>query len=518
MTGSRASSDETGWGARWLTHAVLWSRDHRRGLLVVVFLSIATAFVLDLLVPGYAIAGFYLVPLLIAAFALRGRVLIALIGSLCLALTVLAVVLQDRADAQNILLIGFGALAGLGIIALGHLFNRFASLYRTESATTARLQSLTTQLQRLQEMSVLDTDRPLTELLDYITQQAMQLLEGDACVLFRYDADRDLLSPQATTGIAPDVVSAMPVPPGREPAGEVVKERRPAAITDLRLAEDADVVPDASGDWIRGHGACIAVPLEAAADFYGVLAICYRQPRPFSEEEVRLAQSFGANAALAIENGRLREQLERGAAEAERSRLARDLHDSVTQALFTASIQAETLHSRWRPDSEEARRSLEDVHRLTRGALAEMRSLLLEMRPGALGQTPLPDLLRHLVDSAAARSDTAVSRSLGDLPSLPPDVTVALYRIAQEAMNNVVHHSRATRAWLTVEQRDGVVELVVGDDGRGFEDSAPPGPEHMGLQIMRERAAAIGAALEVGSAEGRGTVVTARWSGEGAEA
>ena len=109
-----------------------------------------------------------------------------------------------------------------------------------------------------------------------------------------------------------------------------------------------------------------------------------------------------------------------------------------------------------------------------------------------------------------------MSRSLCNLPSLPPDVTVALYRLAQEAMNNVVHHSRATRAWLTLEEHDGLVEMVVGDDGRGFYP-APPGPEHLGLQIMRERAAAIGAVLEIGSEEGRGTVVTARWSGEGAE-
>jgi signal transduction histidine kinase len=323
------------------------------------------------------------------------------------------------------------------------------------------------------------------------------------------------LAAEATAGVARDAVSAMPPSAGKDPAGEVVRERRPVATTDLRLSGDGGGdTTDAPADWIGDYGACIAVPLEAGADFYGVLATYYRRPRPFSDEVVRLAQSFGANAALAIENGRLREQLERGAAEAERSRLARDLHDSVTQALFTASIQAEALHNRWRPESEEAQQSLEDVQRLTRGALAEMRALLLEMRPGALAQTPLSDLLRHLVDSAAARSDVSVRCSVCPLPSLPPDVTVALYRIAQEAMNNVVHHSRATCAWIVLEQRDGRVELVVGDDGRGF-DSALPGPQHLGLQIMGERAAAIGATLDVSSAAGRGTVVTACWSSGG---
>jgi signal transduction histidine kinase len=512
MTGSGSNSHETGRTALQLARGVFWLRLHRNRLLVLVLLSIATAFVLDLLVPGYAIAGFYLVPLLLAAFAIREWFLAAFVGLLCLALTIFTLVLQERASGQNILLVGFGALAGVGIISLGYLFSRYDALYESERATIVRLQSLSMQLQRLQEVSVLDTDRPIGELLDFIVLQAQQLLEGDACVLFRYDSVRDVLSPEAAVGVAPEVVSAMPLPAGKDPAGQVVRERRPVATTDLRLSGDAREAT-ASIDWIRDYGACIAVPLEAAADLYGVLAIYYREPRPFGDEELRFAQSFGANAALAIENGRLREQLGREAATAERSRLARDLHDSVTQELFTASMQAETLHKRWRPESEEAQRSLDDVQHLTRGALAEMRALLLEMRPGALARTPLHDLLRHLVDSAAARSDIAVTSSVEALPILPPDVTIALYRIAQEAMNNVVRHSLAVSAWLALERRDGVVTLVVGDDGRGF-DWPSPRPGHLGLQIMEERAEAIDATLDISSASGSGTVITVRWCGE----
>ena len=360
---------------------------------------------------------------------------------------------------------------------------------------------------------MLDSDRPLSELLDHIVSQAQQLLESDAGVLFRHDAGRDLLSPEAAVGVSRDAVAAMSLPIGKDPAGQAAREHRPVATTDLRLSgnDGDDDLTNRPSDWIRDYGACVAVPLAVAADLFGVLAVYYRAPRPFSGEDVRLAQAFGDQAALAIENARLREQMERSAVAAERSRLARDLHDSVTQALFAASMQAEALRCKWRPSSAEAQRGLEDVERLTRGALAEMRTLLLEMRPAALAQTPLHDLLQHLVNATEVRTKIPVKRSIGELPATPPDVTVALYRIAQEALNNVVRHSKASRAWVALACCDGLVTLVVGDDGSGI--VAPePGPEQLGLRIMRERAEAVGAALDVVSASRRGTVVTARWS------
>ena len=99
---------------------------------------------------------------------------------------------------------------------------------------------------------------------------------------------------------------------------------------------------------------------------------------------MRLAASFGGQVALAIENARLRDEIGQAAAATERSRLARDLHDSVTQSLFAASLKAEAIRRRWRPTTDEARENVEDVERLARGALAEMRTLLMEMRPDAL--------------------------------------------------------------------------------------------------------------------------------------
>ncbi len=496
-----------------LVQRVVWLRRHRNRVLGLTFLSIAAAFLLDLLIPGYAIAGFYLIPLMLVAFALRERLIIAVVGILCLSLAIFAMVLQGRANGQNILLVGFGTLAGLGLIALGYLFNRFDQLYETERSTTAKLQSLTAQLQRLQEVSVLNSDRPLSDLLDHIVLQARQLLGSDAGVLFRHDAGRDLLRPEAAVGVSCDAAEAMSLPIGKDPAGKAARERRPVATTDLRVSwnDGDDHLAAPPIDWIRDYGACMAVPLMVGQDLFGVIALYYREPRPFSDEDVSLAQSFGDQAALAIENSRLREQVERSAVAAERLRLARDLHDSVTQSLFAASLQAEALRRRWRPASGEARRSLDDVQRLTRGALAEMRTLLLEMRPAALAQSSLDDLLRHLVDATEARTRIPVKLSVADSPAMPPDVTIALYRIAQEAMNNVVRHSKARHAWVTLGSSDGLVKLVVGDDGRGF-DSSHVGPEQFGLRIMRERAEAVAATLSVASESHHGTVVTIEWS------
>ncbi len=171
------------------------------------------------------------------------------------------------------------------------------------------------------------------------------------------------------------------------------------AVPDLRPVDDDEprchVLPP------RRWGVSGRAPV-VRDEVYGVIALIYREPRLFDDEDVGLARSFGDQAALAIENTRLREQVERSAVAAERSRLARDLHDSVTQSLFAASLKAEALQRRSDPPSPENGESLEDLRRLTRAALAEMRTLLLEMRPDALAESWLGDLLQHLVDATEA--------------------------------------------------------------------------------------------------------------------
>jgi signal transduction histidine kinase len=212
---------------------------------------------------------------------------------------------------------------------------------------------------------------------------------------------------------------------------------------------------------------------------------------------------------LQVEEELRRSEMEK-AVTAERSRLARELHDAVTQTLFSASLIAEVLPRLWAKDPERGQQQLEEVRLLTRGALAEMRSLLLELRPEALAQTKMDNLLRQLGRAMTGRTGVPVAVHADVQCLLPAEVQIALYRIAQEALSNAAKHAEAGGVEVRFRCEAGHAELSIHDDGRGFDvDSVPPG--HFGLGIMQERAASIGTVLEVDSEPGGGTEVRVIW-------
>src|SRR5207253_10184810 len=178
----------------------------------------------------------------------------------------------------------------------------------------------------------------------------------------------------------------------------------------------------------------MGVPLIARDRVVGVLAILHRDPDHFTVEHAELALAFATQAAIAIENARLYEAAQGRAALEERQRLARDLHDAVTQTLFSASLIAEVLPRIWSRNPDQGRQQLEELRRLTRGALAEMRTLLLELRPAALVETPFGHLLNQLAESISGRTTVRIEvHAEPDERTLPPEVQIGLYRIAQES-------------------------------------------------------------------------------------
>jgi PAS domain S-box-containing protein len=200
----------------------------------------------------------------------------------------------------------------------------------------------------------------------------------------------------------------------------------------------------------------------------------------------------------------------RQTAEAERQRLAHDLHDAVSQTLWTASLIADVLPAVWDQDREKGEQNLKQLRQLTQGALAEMRMLLLELRPAALKETGLHELLEHLAEAAVSRKEIDIAVS-ADTVSLPTDVKIALYRITQEALNNILRHSRASKATIDLTVTETGLALRIADNGRGFNPNLAS-PERMGLNIMRERAVRIQAKLTIDSIINGGTTIIVRWS------
>ncbi len=256
--------------------------------------------------------------------------------------------------------------------------------------------------------------------------------------------------------------------------------------------------------------AYVYLPVLLDEQVLAVLGACFHAPRAFDADDLRLMRALSRRASSALENARLYARAEETATLEERQRLARELHDAVTQTLFASSLIAEVLPRVWERSPEQGRARLAELQELTRGALAEMRTLLLELRPSALMEADLGDLMRQLAAATSGRSRIPVRFEMEGSPAPVPEVKAALYRVAQEALNNMVKHSGATQAVIRLEGDGERVHLCVSDDGHGFDPASVPA-NHLGLGIMAERAQAIGASYDITSAPGQGTRVCVEW-------
>jgi PAS domain S-box-containing protein len=236
--------------------------------------------------------------------------------------------------------------------------------------------------------------------------------------------------------------------------------------------------------------------------------------RVSSQPIVERGQVTGVQGVLTdiTERKRVEGQLEEAATDAERQRLAAELHDSVTQGIYSAALIAETLPLIWEEDPEEGRRGLRQLERLTRGALAEMRTMLLELRPAALADQELPHLLRQLADGMMVRTQTVVTTTVVGDCSMPTEVKIALYRITQEALNNVVKHAKARQARVNLDADGEKITLRISDNGCGFYPEMLQS-HGLGFGIMRDRARDIDAPLCINSQPNQGTEVLIVWEG-----
>jgi PAS domain S-box-containing protein len=272
----------------------------------------------------------------------------------------------------------------------------------------------------------------------------------------------------------------------------------------------------------------MGIPMVQKGKLMGILSLSTDQPSYYTLEHVRLVQALASQAAVAMENAKLYAQAQEAAALEERARLARELHDSITQSLFSMTMHAEAAQiARDREVGAERAtplldRNLRELHELTEAALAEMRALIFELRPGALQEEGLAAALRKHAAAVSAREGVAIRvHAPGDRLPIDSGIEEHLYRCAQEALHNVIKHARAAHTVIRLcSGPDGRLAVEVEDDGQGFDPGAIPAG-HLGLRTMADRVEQIGGTLEINSAPGAGTRVRVTlspgWNGEGTE-
>ena len=211
------------------------------------------------------------------------------------------------------------------------------------------------------------------------------------------------------------------------------------------------------------------------------------------------------------ERKKLQEQDRERVALEERQHLARDLHDAVSQTLFSASVTAEMLLQQTKTISQRSLwKNISYFAELVKSALGEMRILLLELRPEGLTHAELPGLLEQLVDAARSRIEAEIELEIRGSGKPPVEVKIAFYRIAQESINTLLEHAHSTNIQIRLANSPDLLQMTIEDNGVGIQETESPGP-HLGLNIMRERANETGTKLEITSVPGQGTRVTCIW-------
>lgn len=293
-------------------------------------------------------------------------------------------------------------------------------------------------------------------------------------------------------------------------------KHRPIRIADI-WSDDPQaqflrsLLDDGAAVLLEGMQSWMWVPLAVKGRIIGGVGVAHEKRNYFTSHHADLALSVANQAAITMINAELYGHAQELAVLEERQRLARNLHDAVNQSLFSAGLIAEVLPRLWDQDQELARQSLEDLRKLTRGAMAEMRALLAELRPSTLTDAELGDLLRLLGNAFTGRTNIAVNLTLVGQGVLPARVQVATYRICQEALNNIAKHAKASLVEINLKHENASIQLSIRDDGRGFDPEQPAATGHYGLSMMHERAEAVGIQLSITSQPDQGTELTLRW-------
>jgi nitrate/nitrite-specific signal transduction histidine kinase len=343
----------------------------------------------------------------------------------------------------------------------------------------------------------------LEEILKNALAEILEAMSMESGQAFRLDADTQTLISIAQHGYSEEFVqSTARLPLNACIEGAAAEQGKPIV---RRLAEHPQ---DVLRDCLEAEGVrlTICIPLIAQSRIVGAINLGSRSLRAITPEESSLLASIGHQIGVAVDNARLYEQAQQLAVMKERNRLARDLHDSVTQALYGVTLYAEAATRQLSSgETDMVADHLSEIRITAQESLREMRLLIFELRLPALRSEGLAAALRARLESVESRAglDT-VFRVEGD-SKLAHDVEEGLYRIAQEALNNTLKHAHASSVSIVLHHNDRVVSMCIEDDGVGFDPTEARVQSGFGLKGMEERVARLGGKLVINSSPGKGT-------------
>jgi signal transduction histidine kinase len=346
--------------------------------------------------------------------------------------------------------------------------------------------------------------RSVREVLQTIVAAARRLLDARYAALGLPDAEGGFAQFLAD-GISDEQWAAIgPLPRQHGLLGVMLRDPKPVRLADIRAHPDF-------GWWPPAHPVMhdfLGVPIMSGDEILGELFLANKNRGGFTEQDEELLLVLAAHAAIALVNARLYERSRELSIMEERHRIARELHDSVTQKLFSLRLTADAAATVLAP-TDDAASHVDTIRQLAREATDELRAITVGLRPADLAGDGLAAALRKQAELLNRAHGAQVVFTGCPVPRLRADREEAVYRIAQEALHNALRHGSPARVDVQLSTSDKNMRMVVTDDGGGFDpdDPATAAGRRLGLASMRERAAAVGGRLRVASRPGTGTTV-----------
>jgi PAS domain S-box-containing protein len=427
-------------------------------------------------------------------------------------MTAVAIVpLRASEETLGLLQIAFGQLDRpfeeyvRPLTAIGEMGGGALQRVRVTETLEQLVQDRTRDLAALYEVTTTTTQHLDTQIiLESVLEQALEVTGADAGFIHLLDEGGETPRMAVQRGLPPGLMTHMQAEPIDATLwGQVIERKETVVVPDL-----ASDLPTLQTLYPAAYPTYIGLPIYTTGRVLGVLSVFGEGIQKFSAEDIALMAAIANHVGAAVESAQLRQRAEHAAVMEERQRLARELHDSVTQSLYSLTLFAEAgMDAAHAEDVKQVKHYLGRMGETAQQALKGMRLLIFESRPLALRQEGLVGALRQRLEAVERRAGTE-TQLLVEIPfELPDHVEIGLYGIVQEALNNVLKHSAATRVTVRIGADDEGLRLGVSDNGQGFEPESVGDQGGIGLASMQERVEKLAGTLQIVSKPGQGTSI-----------